>query len=925
MIHRWFNRPNRTATPWPRHTAEPLEPRRLLSQWSLVQRSRFADNGAADYRATLSSGIATDSQGDIFGCVEEYDGSHLTTTDRIFEVPAHKSTVLTLTPLDTSSTPQADISVDPAGDLFWLGQNSVYELPASAAEPMKLVDGPSDRFLTGDVEIDDSGDLFCYAESLPLGGVIYEMVAGSATLTARASFNPTNELTVDGNGDVFGVTFDTDANAYSLFELPSGANKLQILAALSPLQADGPFSKLYRDSHGNLFGTMRSPSGDGGSLFELPAGAGEITTLAVLPGLPNVVLATDSAGNLFGTMRLNGGAGWSIFELSSTDQDLTIVASRSTPDVPMGAIVTDNENDLFFTTEFTTDYYASNFYRVMELEPIGAARLAIQQQPIDTTDDTAIDPAISVAIEDNDGNIIENDSSAVTLALASGPVNGLLEGTTTASAIDGVATFSDLQLNISGTYTLVAHDAGLSATSSPFVISGLQTAMTISALPNPIPAGANVVLTAMVSPDNAGPLVPTGSITFFDGTTSLGIAVLSQDVGVEATTTLLTNSLAPGEHVITAHYSGDTTYDPADAGPVTETIEAAVLAPVVTAVVPGHSVVANGVEIGFAVVQVRNETTTPQSFTEVDVFATRDGALDGYQPLAGGRQTPLMVPPGRAINVAVSLNTIDVLPGDYSLIAEVSGAEGNLGVAAAGPTLHVAAPVVSLSEAFRRIALSPAVVADSATRAVAIFQIDNDGNVAAIGNVTIAIVASADGNIDDGEFNTITRRMFIRAGGSALAIVRLRQVPNVPDGDYHIVAHVTDPLSNVTSITSAGTINIAAAHVALSDTLSPVVPSMIPLGRRGVVAVTLANNGNVDSVGPAHLQLGWSSDGVNNAATALDLALPILRIRAGGHLVLHLPLLAVTTLSAGEYFATVSITQNGNSASAVGADAVTLS
>jgi hypothetical protein len=194
----------------------------------------------------------------------------------------------------------------------------------------------------------------------------------------------------------------------------------------------------------------------------------------------------------------------------------------------------------------------------------------------------------------------------------------------------------------------------------------------------------------------------------------------------------------------------------------------------------------------------------------------------------------------------------------------------------------------------------------------------------AIGNVAITVAMSLDGTSDNGEIATLTPRMFIRPGGAAIAVVPLRQVPNLPDGNYRIVAHVTDPLSHESSVTSADIVNITAPRVALSISVGPVIPGTIRLGRRGVVVVTLANSGNVDSVGPANLKVGWSSDGVNVAATVLDLTLPIVRIRAGGHLVLHLPLLAVTTLSPRAYFVTAAISQNGNATSAVSGGVVEL-
>jgi len=79
-------------------------------------------------------------------------------------------------------------------------------------------------------------------------------------------------------------------------------------------------------------------------------------------------------------------------------------------------------------------------------------------------------PSIVVDVEDQYGNIVTNDASNVTLAVAGGP--GGLSGTVAATAISGIATFSNIILDTAGNYTLTASDGGLaSATSSSFTVN----------------------------------------------------------------------------------------------------------------------------------------------------------------------------------------------------------------------------------------------------------------------------------------------------------------------------------------------------------------------------------------------------------------------------------------------------------------------
>ena len=77
--------------------------------------------------------------------------------------------------------------------------------------------------------------------------------------------------------------------------------------------------------------------------------------------------------------------------------------------------------------------------------------------------------------------------------------------------------------------------------------------------------GASIVLTVKVVP-----VAATGTITFYDGTTSLGTATLSSGVA-----SFTTSSLAVGTHSITAQYGGDTTYNQGTSNAVTVVIDAA--------------------------------------------------------------------------------------------------------------------------------------------------------------------------------------------------------------------------------------------------------------------------------------------------------------------------------------------------------------
>jgi hypothetical protein len=89
------------------------------------------------------------------------------------------------------------------------------------------------------------------------------------------------------------------------------------------------------------------------------------------------------------------------------------------------------------------------------VNPAGASQLIFVDQPTTTTAGVT-EGAITVDLEDPFGNIAAN-SDNVTIAVATGP-STTLNGTLTVQASGGVASFSNLSLNVVGTYTLAATD-----------------------------------------------------------------------------------------------------------------------------------------------------------------------------------------------------------------------------------------------------------------------------------------------------------------------------------------------------------------------------------------------------------------------------------------------------------------------------------
>jgi enterochelin esterase-like enzyme len=95
-----------------------------------------------------------------------------------------------------------------------------------------------------------------------------------------------------------------------------------------------------------------------------------------------------------------------------------------------------------------------------------ADHLAMGQQPGSATAGQSISPPITVQVLDQSGNLTVSTTS-VTVAVGNNPCGGTLSGTLTVPAVAGVATFSDLSIDIPGNcYTLTVSATGLTGTNS---------------------------------------------------------------------------------------------------------------------------------------------------------------------------------------------------------------------------------------------------------------------------------------------------------------------------------------------------------------------------------------------------------------------------------------------------------------------------
>ncbi|MFL5343349.1 MAG: S8 family serine peptidase [Hyalangium sp.] len=126
----------------------------------------------------------------------------------------------------------------------------------------------------------------------------------------------------------------------------------------------------------------------------------------------------------------------------------------------------------------------------------GKDMLVFRKDPTEFAASDALS-SIEVELQDADGNVLTDNNDPVTLSLGENPTGGQLNGTTTVSAINGVATFTGLTLRKAGNgYSLVAAAQGFeNGTSAAFKVTPGPLASFSVSLPASVTAGEEAALT----------------------------------------------------------------------------------------------------------------------------------------------------------------------------------------------------------------------------------------------------------------------------------------------------------------------------------------------------------------------------------------------------------------------------------------------
>jgi hypothetical protein len=212
-------------------------------------------------------------------------------------------------------------------------------------------------------------------------------------------------------------------------------------------------------------------------------------------------------------------------------------------------------------------YSATVFVFMPETSAPAATTTSLSASATQATSGQAITFTATVAPKSGSG------TPTGTVAFSDGSTQiGTVSLNSSASATFDVSTLSVGSHSIAATYSGDANFAA--STSAPVAVTisapaKISTTASVRASSAQLTAGQNVTFTAAVAPES-GTGVPTGSITFLDGQSQLGVVALNAGAA-----SCSSASLAVGTHTITAAYSGDSNYAASTSAALTVTVTAA--------------------------------------------------------------------------------------------------------------------------------------------------------------------------------------------------------------------------------------------------------------------------------------------------------------------------------------------------------------
>jgi len=498
-------------------------------------------------------GVAVDGSGNVY-VADSYNNA-------VKEMPPGCASSACVTTLGGGFSYPSGVAVDGGGNVYVadVGSNAVKEMPpgcASSACVTRLGGGFSAPY---GVAVDGSGNVYVagignnLVKEMPPGCTAAEYTAGHCTITTLGGgFDGPYGVAVDAGGSVY----VTDGYHNAMKEMPSGCASSACVTTLgggfnlpTGVTLDGSGNVFVADSINNSVKEVNRAASPSLTFASTPFGvqssdspqsvtvsnAGNASLTFPIPGTgdnPSIAsgFTLDSATTCPQLSASSSAAGTLAMDASCV-YAVDFIPTVAGPNSGSAVLMDDNLNA-------TAPGYVT---QSISLSGTGLLSLSPATLPAAT-----VDAAYSQTFTASGGAgpylfTITAGSLPPGMSLSS---SGTLSGTPTAA---GASSFTVTVTDSStGSYT--------GSQAYALTVNMAPTTTTLSVSNSSLNPGQSVTLTATVT---AAAGMPTGTVSFYDGTTLLGTAPLN----TSGVATLSTTSLSAGAtHVITATYSGDSNF-----------------------------------------------------------------------------------------------------------------------------------------------------------------------------------------------------------------------------------------------------------------------------------------------------------------------------------------------------------------------------
>ena len=520
--------------------------------------------------AVQPSAIATDAAGNLL----------IADTAAILAVPASANSA----PFTVASLTPSALAIDGAGNLYTNKGGSVLKLTrtqgyvlfasiTSAPQAISLLESGNQALSLTSVGQSDTTDYSLAAAAstdctlngtLPASDAMGGVCSLTATFTPSTTYaSPTDTATFNGN--LANAALSSPAAVQLVLTGPAVAPTPTIsLGAFSPL------SPTYGQTvtvSATVSGTSIIPTGtvvftvDSSTKSASLVNGVATVSLTGLSGGSHTVSAAYTSTNGYASVSTGG----STLTVTPLSQSISFTAPTSpvaftTSPIALNATGGASGNTIAFSVLSGPGTISSN---KLTLTGVGTVQIAANQ---------AGNSNYTAAAQVTQSIVVNQASQAITFAAPASPVSygvapialsatgGASGNAVVFSVVSGPGTISGSALTVTGagTIQIAANQAGnanytaAGQVSQSVVVNKSAPLIALQSSANPALVQSSITLTATVS---FGGGIPTGTVSFLDGTTVLGSGTITAGVA-----TLTTSSLAAGSHSITAVYSGDANF-----------------------------------------------------------------------------------------------------------------------------------------------------------------------------------------------------------------------------------------------------------------------------------------------------------------------------------------------------------------------------